>query len=176
MRRGGVIVYPTDTVWGIGCDATNENAVQKVFQIKKRSGSKSLIVLVSDEKMLNRFVHEVPAVAWDLLEAAVKPITIVYDRTSGLAPGVSAEDGSSAVRITKDEFCRKMISRFGKPVVSTSANISGGKVPGNFGEIDAEILQLADYVVTYRQHDTSQAQASQVIKLKSNGEIAVIRK
>ena len=176
LRAGGTILYPTDTVWGIGCDAANEKAVEKIYAIKKREESKSLIVLVSDEGMLNRFVKEVPAQAWDLIEVSDTPITIIYDSGKGLAKNVLAEDGSIAVRLVKDEFCQRLIHKFGKPIVSTSANISGDPAPKNFDEVSEEVKSKADYIANWRQDDFSEARPSSIIKLRSNGEFQIIRK
>ena len=176
LRAGGTILYPTDTVWGIGCDAANEKAVEKIYAIKKREESKSLIVLVSDEGMLNRFVKEVPAQAWDLIEVSDTPITIIYDSGRGFAKNVSADDGSIAVRLVKDEFCQRLIHKFGKPIVSTSANISGDPAPKNFDEISEEVKSKVDYVVNWRQDEWQNTKPSSIIKLKENGEIKIIRK
>lgn len=176
LRKGGTILYPTDTVWGIGCDATNEKAVEEIFRIKRRSGSKSLIVLAADEKMLNRHVKEVPGVAWDLIELSDKPLTIIYDEGLNLAKNVMADDGSIAVRIPKDEFCKKMIYKLGRPLVSTSANISGENVPRNFREINPEIKKSVGYVVHLRQNETLTANVSSIIKVGAGGEFEIIRK
>ena len=176
LRKGGIILYPTDSIWGIGCDATNETAVKKVFQIKQREESKSLIVLVSDDGMLNRFIKDVPAQAWDLIEVSDRPITIIYDAGRGFAKNIPAEDGSIGVRIVKDDFCRKLIYKFGKPIVSTSANISGTDAPKNYSEISSEIISQVDYVVNWKQDEITNAKASSIIKLKTNGEIQIIRK
>ena len=186
LREGGTILYPTDTIWGIGCDATNEKAVEKVFTIKKRSESKSLIVLVSDDGMLNRFVKDVPEMAWDIMDATgaeedaelSKPITIIYDAARGLAKNVLAEDGSIGIRLVKrevNEFCHKLIHKFGRPIVSTSANISGEPAPKNFSEISGEIKKSVDYVVNWRQNENGNSLPSSIIKLKANGEFVIIR-
>lgn len=176
LNAGKTILYHTDTVWGIGCDATNEKAVKKIFQIKKRSGSKSMVVLVSDEKMLNKYVKKVPAIAWDLMEMSEKPLTIVYENVTGLATNVAAHDGSVAIRITKDEFCKRLINKFDLPIVSTSANISGEEVPENFRKIRSKILESVDYVVKWRQNESPVSKVSSIIKIKSNGEFEIIRK
>ena len=176
LRAGGTILYPSDTLWGIGCDAVNKNAVEKVFQIKQRIESKGLIVLVSDEGMLNRFVKNIPAIAWDLLEAADTPFTIIYDEPRGIANNILAEDGSVGIRIVKDEFCKKLIYKFGKPIVSTSANISGAKAPKKYDDISNEIKNQVDYIVNWRQNEFNNAYPSSIIKLKSNGEFQIIRK
>ena len=176
LRNGGTILYPTDTIWGIGCDATNEKAVEKVYGIKQRQESKSLIVLASDEGMLNRFIKDVPALAWDLMEVSDTPLTIIYDAPRGLAKNVVAEDGSVGVRLVKDDFCQQLIHKFGKPIVSTSANISGTPAPQCFDEISEEIKSKVDYIVNWRQDDISKTKASSIIKLKSNGEFTIVRK
>jgi len=183
LRSGGTILYPTDTIWGIGCDATNEKAVEKVFTIKQRTGTKSLIVLVSDDGMLNRFVKEVPEMAWDLIglnnteddHEEQKPLTIIYDAGRGFAKNVPAEDGSIAVRMVKDNFCQRMIHKFGRPIVSTSANISGTPSPQNFPEIADEIIKSVNYVVNWRQNETINPKPSSIIRLKENGEFQIIR-
>ena len=176
LKRGGVILYPTDTVWGLGCDATNESAVKKIFEIKQRPESKSLIVLVADENQLNRYVNEVPVVVWDLIETADNPFTIVYPDVRGLASNVYAEDKSIGIRIVKDEFCQGLIHRFGKPIVSTSANISGEPTPRYFDEISEQIISKVDYVVNWRQHETASSQPSSIIKFFADGTFQIIRK
>ncbi len=176
LREGGTILYPTDTVWGVGCDATNELVVEKVLQIKQREESKSMIILVSDVGMLNRFVKEIPALAWDLIEMSEKPITIIYDSPRGLAKNVLAADGSVGIRIVKDDFCQRMIHKFGKPIVSTSANFSGEPTPENFDAVAEEIKNKVDLVVDWRQDDISKTKPSSIIKLKTNGEFVIIRK
>lgn len=176
LRAGGIILYPTDAIWGIGCDATNDKAAEKVFQIKQREESKSLILLVSDDGMLNRFVKDVPALAWDLIEITDTPLTIIYDAPRGIAKNILAEDGSIGIRMAKDAFCQKLIYKFGRPIVSTSANISGTNAPKNFSEISSEIFSQVDYVVNWRQDENRILQPSSIIKLKSNGEFQIIRK
>jgi len=177
LKSGGVILYPTDTVWGLGCDATNAEAVAKIFSIKQRSESKSLILLVADDMQLNRFIPDVPGTAWDLIEASENPMTIIYDKASPvIAKNVLAEDGSVGVRIVKDEFCQKLIRKFGKPLVSTSANISTAPTPSSFNEIDNAIISKVDYVVKWRQEDITERQPSTIIKLSNNGLFKIIRK
>ena len=177
LKKGGVILYPTDTVWGLGCDATNAEAIAKIFDIKQRVESKSLIILVADEMQLNRFIPDVPGAAWDLIEASEKPITIIYDKASpSIAKNSLADDGSIGVRIVKDEFCQKLIRKFGKPLVSTSANISGQPTPVLFDDIAENIINKVDYVVKWRQDDYTQNQPSTVIKLSNNGVFKIIRK
>jgi L-threonylcarbamoyladenylate synthase len=176
LKSGGTILYPTDTIWGIGCDATNEEAVKKVFDIKGRTQSKSLIILIDNEAKLNRYLKDIPALAYDLIDFTEKPLTIVYSDAKNLAKNVINEDGTIGIRIIKDEFCKKLIEKFGKPIVSTSANISGEPSPASFKEINPIILSQVDYIVNLRQHETSKNQASSIIKLSMDGQVKVIRK
>lgn len=176
LKKGGTILYPTDTVWGIGCDARSKEAVNKVFKIKQRAEYKSMVILVSDEKMLNRYVKDVPAIAWDLIEAADRPLTIIYPDARMLAENVIAADGSVGIRLVKDEFCKNLIHKFGKPIVSTSANISGEQAPSSFSEIKLDILNKVDYIVNFRQNENNNVQPSTIIKVGMNGEIKIIRK
>lgn len=176
LHSGGTILYPTETLWGIGCDATNEKAVEKIYKIKKRDKSKSLILLVCDEEMLKKYVEEVPCVARNLIEQSVTPVTIIYDKGIHLPVTVLGEDGSVAIRITNNEFCNKLISKFGKPVVSTSANVSGEIGPRNFAEIQNKIVWQVDYIVNWKEDDRRKGNASSIIKVKRNGEIKIIRK
>jgi L-threonylcarbamoyladenylate synthase len=176
LRKGGTILYPTDTVWGIGCDARNKEAVNKVFKIKQRAEYKSMVTLVCDDTMLNRYVKDVPAIAWDLIEAAEHPLTIIYPDGRMLAENVIAADGSVGIRMVKDEFCKNLIHRFGKPIVSTSANISGEPAPSSFNEIKLDILNKVDYIVNYRKNEQNNVQPSTIIKVALNGEIKIIRK
>jgi L-threonylcarbamoyladenylate synthase len=175
LRNGGVILYPTDTIWGLGCDATNPEAVQKIYEIKQRSDQKSLLVLLDNAGKIPSYVQEIPDIAWDLIDLSEKPLTIIYSDVKNLAPNLTAEDGSIGIRIPDDLFCQKLIQRFKKPLVSTSANISGESAPQNFNEISTEIIESVDYVVDWRQDDYTKAQASSILKLKTNGEITVIR-
>ena len=174
LKKGGLILYPTDTVWGIGCDATNPEAVDKVYKLKQRSDEKSLICLVHDFRMLNEYVENVPEVAYDILKYARKPTTIIYDSPIRVAENLVAADNSLAIRVTKDEFCKKLIQKFRKPLVSTSANISGAKTPQSFAEIDPLILEGVDYVVNL-QREKNSAKPSAIIKLKNDGSVKVIR-
>lgn len=174
LKRGGLLLYPTDTVWGIGCDATNEKAVEKVYQLKKRAESKALICLVHDFKMLNQFVEDVPEVAYDILKYAAKPTTVIYDDPIRVAENLIAEDNSLAIRVVQDQFCKQLIRKFRKPIVSTSANISGKPSPNTFLEISKEILEGVDYVVNLYQQKKS-AKPSAIIKLKNDGTVKVIR-
>lgn len=175
MRKGGVILYPTDTVWGIGCDPTNAEAVKRVFEIKRRADSKAMLLLVDNADRLSRYVGDVPAVAWDLIELTTKPLTIIYDGARNIAPALVAEDGSVGIRVTSELFSKELCFRFQKPVVSTSANISGEPTPGNFSEISKEIIDAVDYVVGYKQLDMGKAKSSGIIKLTANGTVTVIR-
>ena len=175
LNSGGLILYPTDTIWGIGCDATNEEAVQKIYNLKKRQQSKALICLVTNTRMLEKYVYEVPETAYSIIELAVKPTTIIYDKAMNVASNLIAEDGSLAIRVASDEFCQKLIYKFKRPIVSTSANISGVKNPGSFKEIDEEILKGVDYVVNLHK-DKKNDIASSIIRLKNNGIVEVIRK
>ena len=150
MRAGGVILYPTDTVWGIGCDATNPEAVKRVYEIKRREDSKSMLVLVDSDAKVDLYVKEVPAVAWDLIELSTKPLTIIYDGAKNLAENLLASDGSIGIRVTAEEFSKQLCFRFRKAIVSTSANISGEPTPKSFSEISEEIKNSVDYIVSYR--------------------------
>jgi len=176
LREGGIIIYPTDTIWGLGCDATNQQAVDKIFAIKKREESKSLIILVNGYPMLERYVVSIPETAASILEVADKPITIIYPKGKNLAPAVISTDGSVGIRICADDFCNELITRFRKPIVSTSANISDTPAPRNFSEISEEILMSASYVVKHRQWETEIKTPSSVIKVEDDGVIHIIRK
>lgn len=175
LRNGGIILYPTDTVWGIGCDARNSEAVKKIFSLKKRADSKSMLVLVNNEAMLERYVDDVPDVAWQLIDAAVNPLTIIYDDAKNLAPELLAEDGSVGIRITGEKFSAELCRRLGAPIVSTSANISGNPAPKNFSEISSAIKDGVDYIVEYRQNDTTPHSPSNIIKLSKDGVVKIIR-
>jgi L-threonylcarbamoyladenylate synthase len=176
LKKGGVILYPTDTIWGIGCDATNSDAVEKVFAIKQRSEAKGMLVLLDDANNLDRYLQEVPEIAWDLIELSDEPLTIIYSGAKNLAGNIISPDGTIGIRIVRDEFCRKLIQQFRKPIVSTSANISGKSWPENFNAIDPAILHLVDYTVKWRQEDLSRGKPSAIIKLGRKGEIEIIRK
>lgn len=176
LRRGGVILYPTDTVWGIGCDATNEAAVKRVFEIKRRADSKALIALVNSLAMLERTVDNVPEVAYQLIEASDRPATIVYDRGVGVAPEMIAADGSLAVRVTAERISSAIIRGLGRPLVSTSANISGAPAAAFFDEISDEIKSAVDYACLSRQTDRTVARPSLVIKISGNGVFKILRK
>lgn len=175
LKKGGIILYPTDTIWGIGCDATNEEAVKKIYDLKQRSDSKSMLVLVGSEGELQRSVEEVPEAAWMLIETAVNPITIIYDRPKGIARNLLAEDGSAGIRITSEIFSQTLCNRLKRPIVSTSANISGKKTPVTFSEIDENIKKGVDYIVRFRQNDISRHKSSNIIKVSDSGIIKIIR-
>ena len=174
LKNGGVILYPTDTIWGLGCDATNAEAVARIFHIKKRPDNKSLIVLVADERDVLQYVSAVDLSVFDYLESQSRPTTVIYPGAIGLAENLVSEDGSVGIRIVNDEFCRHLIKRFRKPLVSTSANISGNPAPANFREINNEIRKSADYIVQHRQNDNQAATPSSIIKWE-NGSVTVIR-
>ncbi len=176
LRGGGIILYPTDTVWGLGCDATNPAAVEKIFKIKSRSKSKGLLILVDGIQMLERYVRDIPELSFELTGVSVTPLTIIYPNGKNLAAGVCAEDGSVGIRICNDKFCNELISRFRKPIVSTSANFSGKLSPGNFSEIEKSVIDSVDFTVQYRQNDLQKKISSPVIKLEQNGTIKIIRK
>ncbi len=175
MRNGGVILYPTDTVWGIGCDATNAEAVEKVYRIKHRDDSKALICLVDSDARLQRYVRNVPEVAWDLLELAETPTTVILDNAVNLAPNLIAADGTIAMRITREPFSKELCYRFQKPVVSTSANISGEPAAQNYRDISEELLAAVDYVCFSRRQEHKPHKPSSIIKLSENGEVKIIR-
>ncbi|WP_165041275.1 L-threonylcarbamoyladenylate synthase [Dysgonomonas sp. ZJ709] len=175
LVAGGLILYPTDTIWGIGCDATNEDAVRRVYELKKRTDSKALIVLVDNSVKLDFYVDGVPSIAWDLIEVADKPLTIIYDDARNLAPNLIADDGSIAIRVTQEKFSQELCKRFRKAIVSTSANISGEPAPSRFDEISDEIKNGVDYIVNFRQEETSRPKPSGIIKLGKGGEIKIIR-
>lgn len=175
LRQGGVILYPTDTIWGIGCDATNEKAVQRIYEIKQRANTKAMLVLMDSTAKLQGYVQEVPALAWDLIELNEKPLTIIYPHAKNLAANLIADDGSIGIRITHEQFSKRLCEQFRKPIVSTSANISGQISPKSFCEIDENIKNCVDYIVEYRQNETIIATASSIVKLEVNGEIKIIR-
>lgn len=175
LKQGGVILYPTDTVWGIGCDATNEEAVRKVFKIKNRTDSKSLVLLANDLDMVARYVREIPSIAIDLVEVNDKPMTIIYPQGQLLAPSVLAQDGSVGIRIPMNDFCIELVRKLRRPLVSTSANISGEPTPKCFAEIDGAVKDAVDYVVPKNFEAGATGQASQIIKVGLGGEVEIIR-
>lgn len=176
MRKGGVILYPTDTVWGIGCDATNYEAVKRIYEIKHREDSKAMICLVDSDNRLQRYLRDVPDAGWDLLTLATRPTTVILDGADGLASNLIAEDGSIGVRITQEEFSKELCYRMQRPIVSTSANISGEPTAQNYRDIDPQILEAVDYVCTSRRNEHEPHQPSCIIRLKRNGEVTIIRK
>lgn len=175
LKSGGVILYPTDTVWGIGCDASNEEAVKKIYELKQREDSKSMIVLVANDAMLQKHVVEIPDLAWDIIDLATKPTTIIYPKAKQLAKNVVAENGSIGIRMVKQGFTSQLVQKFNKPLVSTSANISGKPTPNNFSEIANEIKKGVDFVVN-PTFDNGNHQPSSIIKMGLKGEIEVLRK
>lgn len=175
LKKGGIILYPTDTVWGIGCDASNAEAVKKIYDLKQRADSKSMLVLVDSEGMLERSVNDIPEVAWQLIDAAVNPLTLIYDHPVGVAPNLVAEDGSLGVRITGERFSRELCRRLRRPVVSTSANISGKKAPRTYAEISDEIKNGVDYIVEYGRENSEPHNPSNIIKIGDGGLVKVIR-
>lgn len=175
MQGGGIILYPTDTIWGIGCDATNEEVVRKVYALKQRADNKAMLVLIDSEAKLDRYVSDVPNVAWDLISVADTPLTIIYSQGKNLAPSLLGEDGSIGIRITREEFSRRLCEQFRKPLVSTSANVSGAPSPANFSEISDVIKEGVDYIVKYRQEDRSKVSPSHIIKLGDGGVFQIIR-
>ena len=175
MREGGIILYPTDTIWGIGCDATNPEAVKRVYEIKQRADSKALLVLVDSAVKVDFYVNEVPDVAWDLIELATRPLTIIYSGARNLASNLLAEDGSVGIRVTSELFSQQLCRQFRKAIVSTSANVSGSPSPRNFSEISDEIKQAVDYIVNYRRDEQKETTPSSIIKLGPKGEIKIIR-
>ncbi|MCD4773624.1 MAG: threonylcarbamoyl-AMP synthase [Bacteroidales bacterium] len=175
LKEGKTILYPTDTVWGIGCDATNQKAVKKVYSLKKRYEHKCLIVLLCSADQLKNYVEHVPEVAYDLIESIKTPLTIIYSNAKGLAKNVIAKDKSIAIRIIRDEFCKRIISGLGKPLVSTSANISGEKTPLLFSQVNDEIKKEVDYIVKLEQHSFKNVKPSKIIQFEENGEFKIIR-
>ena len=176
LREGGVILYPTDTIWGLGCDATLPSAVERIYHIKKRSDTKSMLVLVDEAARVADYVEEVPPIAEQLVAVADTPLTIVYPGARNLATNLVNTDGSIGIRVTTDPFCKELIREFRKPIVSTSANLSGQPSPGNFDEIPEEIRRQVDYVVNWRQDEVTKAKPSSIIKLGLKGEIEILRK
>lgn len=174
LKNGGTILYPTDTIWGIGCDATNVEAINKIFEIKKRDKNKSMIILVESEKRLQDLV-DVPEMAWEIIDLSEKPVTIVYDSPRGLPKELLAEDGSIGIRLVKDDFCKKLISKLNRPLVSTSANFSGEKSPLKFADINPEIIDLVDFVVEEQREKISKWKGSSVIRIWADNRVKVLR-
>ena len=174
LNSGGIILYPTDTVWGIGCDATNPEAVNRIFGLKQRPDSKTMICLVANDAMLERYVEKVPDMAYDIMDLSEKPVTIVYDKPVGVAKNLIAEDNTMAIRVARDQFCQRLIQQLKKPLVSTSANLAGGPTPRSYREIDKQILKGVDYVVNL-QREGENAKPSSIIRLRNDGTVKVIR-
>ena len=175
LSAGGLILYPTDTVWGIGCDATNAEAVKRVYQLKRRDDNKALIVLIDSADHLDHYVIDVPMIARELIDVAVKPLTIIYEGAYNLAPNLMGEGESVGIRIPNDEFCHRLCERYGKPIVSTSANVSGQPTATTFAAIDESIVQGVDYVVNYRRDEATPRQPSNIIMLHRDGTFKIIR-
>ena len=176
LKNGGLILYPTDTIWGIGCDATNPAAVEKVFALKGREKSKSMLVLLHNDNQLASYVKEIPEVAYQLIEATERPMTIIYSGAKNLAENAIAEDGSIGIRVVNHPFCQQLLQRFRKPIISTSANLSGKPSASNFDEISLEIKEGVDYIVKFDQHSTSKGKPSIIMKLDPSGKFEFIRK
>ncbi|MFV0506201.1 MAG: L-threonylcarbamoyladenylate synthase [Bacteroidales bacterium] len=176
LRNGGIILYPTDTVWGIGCDASNEMAVERIYKLKKRESSKNMIILLGDIAVIESYTATLPDIAYELLDCVVEPTTIIYDGAKNLARNLIPEDNSVAIRVTKERFSQSLTKRFKKALVSTSANIAGSTTPATFGQIDKNIIDGVDYVVKYRQDDCTKVKPSAIIKLQSNGGVEILRK
>ncbi|CAM3640829.1 L-threonylcarbamoyladenylate synthase [Mucilaginibacter galii] len=176
IQQGGIILYPTDTIWGIGCDATNTEAIQKIYALKQRAAEKSMIILLDTENKLESYIREVPAVAYDLIEFAENPLTLVMPGAKNISPALIGEDGSVGVRVSKHPFCQQLIQRLRKPLVSTSANISGQPSPQNFAQIAPEIIDGVDYVVNIDQHDLSVKKPSTIMRIDPSGMFEFIRK
>ncbi len=176
LRNGGIILYPTDTIWGLGCDATNINAVEKIYQIKKREKSKGLIILIDSVENLSNYVLKIPEKAIKLTRNNKKPITIIYPKATKIAKNALAKNGTVAVRIPKDDFCLDMLKKFGKPLISTSANISTEQPPQNFSQISEDIIRKVDYTVKWRQNEISKSKASSIVIFNDNGEMKYLRK
>ena len=175
LRTGGIILYPTDSIWGIGCDATNPAAIEKIFRLKQRPASRSMIVLLADPRDINRYTSRPEPYISEYLEKTARPTTVIYEGALGLAENLIGEDGSVAIRIVREDFCRHLIKRFRKPIVSTSANISGQDAPQNFAGILPEIKAGVNYIVKYRQNDNTVARPSALIRFNSQGEPVVLR-
>ena len=175
LEEGGILLYPTDTIWGIGCDATNTQAVKKIYSVKSRTEAKSLIILLDHIDKLSTYIEKVPEITDDLLASITNPVTIIYSNARKLAPNLIAQDGTVAIRIVKDDFCSELIRRFGKPIVSTSANISGFDPPVVFSQVVVEIKNAVDYMVTYKQDYFTRAKPSTIIRLRDDGMYTIIR-
>ncbi|WP_430823676.1 L-threonylcarbamoyladenylate synthase [Carboxylicivirga sp. N1Y90] len=175
LRDGGIILYPTDTIWGLGCDATNADAVKRIYDLKQRADSKSMLVLLDNTAKLAGYVNDIPEVAFDMAELTNKPLTIIYDDAKNIASNLIAEDGSVGIRITEEEFSNQLCARFKKAIVSTSANVSGQPSPQHFGEISDVIKEGVDYIVGHRQEETKNPAPSSIVKIGKGGEVVIIR-
>ena len=175
LRQGGVILYPTDTIWGLGCDATHAEAIKRIYQIKQREDTKSLIILVADEREILQYVAAPDLAVFDFIHLQARPTTIIFENAVGLPDSLVAQDGSIAIRLVQDEFCRHLIKRLRKPLVSTSANISGQASPQTFASISDEIKSHVDHIVQWRQNETAIAKPSQIIKWNQDGSYNIIR-
>ncbi|MBS1526232.1 MAG: threonylcarbamoyl-AMP synthase [Bacteroidetes bacterium] len=176
VREGGIILYPTDTIWGIGCDATNTDAIKRIYTLKQRDEAKSMIILLDTENKLESYISEVPAIAYDLIEYAENPLTLVMPGAKNLSPAIISADGSIGIRIAKHDFCQQLIQKLRKPLVSTSANISGRPSPQFFGQVEQEIIDGVDYVVDLEQHETQPKRPSTIIRLQPNGTFEFLRR
>jgi len=176
LQQGGIILYPTDTIWGIGCDATNTEAIKKIFALKQRDEAKSMIILLDNDNKLQSYVNEVPEIAYQLMEYAENPLTLVMPGAKNVSPALIAEDGSIAIRVSGHAFCQQLVQRLRKPLVSTSANISGQASPKNFGDISPEIINGVDYVVDLEQHDLTAKKPSTIMRLQPDGAFEFIRR
>lgn len=176
LKEGGIILYPTDTIWGIGCDATNNEAVKRIYQLKQRDEAKSMIILLDTENKLESYVSEVPGIAYDLIEYAEKPLTLVMRGAKNISPALINADSSIGIRVAKHDFCRQLIQQLRKPLVSTSANISGRPSPQYFGQVDQEIIDGVDYVVNLEQHDNQPKMPSTIMRLQPDGGFEVLRR
>jgi L-threonylcarbamoyladenylate synthase len=176
LNEGGLILYPTDTIWGIGCDAANEDAVRRVYELKKRTDRKAMLVLVDDAAKIERYVAEMPDIAWDLIDVADKPLTVIYPGGRNLAASLLGEDGSIGIRVTKEAFSHELCKHFRRPVVSTSANISGQPSPSFFSDIADEVKKGTDYAVNYRRDDKTERQPSAIVRFEADGTVQIIRR
>lgn len=176
LQQGGIILYPTDTIWGIGCDATNTEAIKKIFALKQRNEAKSMIILLDNDNKLQSYVNEVPEIAYQLMEYAENPLTLVMPGAKNISPVLIAEDGSVGIRVTNHDFCQQLIQRLRNPLVSTSANISGQPSPKNFGDVAPEIINGVDYVVDLEQHDLSEKKPSTIMRLQPDGRFEFLRR
>jgi L-threonylcarbamoyladenylate synthase len=176
IQEGGIILYPTDTIWGIGCDATNTEAIKKIYELKQRDETKSMIILLDTDNKLQSYIQEVPSIAYDLIEYAENPLTLIMPGAKNVSPALISTDGSLGIRVAKHDFCQQLIQRLRKPLVSTSANISGKPSPQNFGEIEQEVIDGVDYVVDLEQHDNEKKKPSTIMRLQPDGRFEFIRR